>query len=111
MSNLGFIIGFIFTVGWSYGFLKKQEFKTNTNLRIIIHWIMALIFFLYHDVAGIHLFYTFPLGIVLSFLGIPIANKVKPNTIIGIFLSKASTNNFVFSTSKLTVSLSSFTSA
>ena len=82
MSNVGFIIGFIFTAGWGYGFLKKQEFKTNTNLRIIIHWIMALIFFLYHDVAGIHLFYTFPLGIVLSFLGIPIANKVKPNTIM-----------------------------
>ncbi|WP_415301054.1 hypothetical protein [Candidatus Pelagibacter sp. Uisw_134_02] len=81
MSNISFIIGFVFTIGWVYGFLTKQEFKTNANLRIIIHWIMALTFFLYHEVPGTHLFYTFPLGIVLSFLGIPIMNKINPYTI------------------------------
>ena len=82
LSNIIFGIGFVFAFGYGWGFLSKQEFKTNTNLRIIIHWFMALGFFLVHEVNGIHLIYTFPLGVILSFAGIKFGVRMKPMTVL-----------------------------
>ncbi len=82
LSNIFFGIGFVFAFGYGWGFLSKQEFKTNTNLRIIVHWFMALGFFLVHEVNGIHLIYTFPLGIALSFLGIKLGIRSEPTTVL-----------------------------
>ena len=76
------VVAIILTLGWGFGFLTRKEFKTNTNLRIIIHWIMALGFFLVHNVPGIHLIYTFPLGVILSFAGIAFGIRMKPMTVL-----------------------------
>ena len=76
------VVAIILTLGWGFGFLTRNEFKTNTNLRIIIHWIMALGFFLVHSVPGIHLIYTFPLGVILSFAGIAFGARMKPMTVL-----------------------------
>ena len=76
------VVAIILTVGWGFGFLTRNEFKTNTNLRIIIHWIMALGFFLVHSVPGIHLIYTFPVGVILSFAGIAFGVRMKPMTVL-----------------------------
>ena len=70
LSNIFFGIGIIFVLVYGWGFLSRQEFKTYTNLRIVVFWIMALGFYLVHSVPGFHLIYTFPLGIGLAFLGI-----------------------------------------
>ena len=70
LSNIFFGIGIIFVLVYGWGFLSRQEFKTHTNLRIVVFWIMALGFYLVHSVPGFHLIYTFPLGIGLAFLGI-----------------------------------------
>ena len=70
LSKIFFGIGIIFAIVYGWGFLSRQEFKTHTNLRIIVLWIMALGFYLVHSVPGFHLIYTFPLGIGLAFLGI-----------------------------------------
>ena len=70
LSNIFFGIGVIFVLVYGWGFLSRQEFKTHTNLRIVVLWIMALGFYLVHSVPGYHLIYTFPLGIGLAFLGI-----------------------------------------
>ena len=76
------VVAIILTLGWGFGFLTRNEFKTNTNLRIIIHWIMALGFFLVHNVPGIHLIYTFPLGVLLSFAGITFSLRMNPKTVL-----------------------------
>ena len=70
LSNIFFGIGIFFVLAYGWGFLSRQEFKTHTNLRIVVFWIMALGFYLVHSVPGFHLIYTFPLGIGLAFLGI-----------------------------------------
>ena len=70
LSNIFFGIGIFFVLAYGFGFLSKKEFKTHTNLRIVIFWIMALGFYFVHNVPGLHLIYTFPLGIGLAFLGI-----------------------------------------
>ena len=70
LSNIFFGIGIIFVLVYGWGFLSRQEFKTHTNLRIVVFWILALGFYLVHSVPGFHLIYTFPLGIGLAFLGI-----------------------------------------
>ena len=76
------VVAIILTLGWGFGFLTRNEFKTNTNLRIIIHWIMALGFFFVYSVPSIHLIYTFPLGVILSFAGIKFAVRMKPMTVL-----------------------------
>ncbi len=70
LSNFFFGIGIFFVLAYGWGFLSRQEFKTHTNLRIVVFWIMALGFYLVHSVPGFHLIYTFPLGIGLAILGI-----------------------------------------
>ena len=82
MNTIIFGIAFLFTIIWGLGFISRTEFKTNTNLRIIIHWIMALGFFLVHNVPGIHLIYTFPLGVLLSFAGITFSLRMNPKTVL-----------------------------
>ena len=83
ISTILFGVGFLFVIVYGIGFLTKQEFKTHTNLRIIVLWSMALGFFLMHNVSGIHLIYTFPLGIGLAFLGIkPLIRGTVPTIIL-----------------------------
>ena len=77
-----FAIGFLFVIAYTYGYLTNQEYKSNTILRTIVHWIMALGFFLVHDVPGIHLIYTFPLGIGLAFVGIKFYTRSNPTNIL-----------------------------
>ena len=66
LSNIFFGIGIFFVLAYGWGFLSRQEFKTHTNLRIVVFWIMALGFYLVHSVPGFHLTYSFPLGIGLA---------------------------------------------
>ena len=68
MNTIIIVIAFVFTVVWGLGFVHREEYKTHTNLRIIVYWIISLAFVLYHDVPGIHLIYIFPLAVTLSFL-------------------------------------------
>jgi len=83
LSYLFFGIGFILVLVYGWGFLSRVEYKTFTNLRIIVHWTMALGFFLVHDVPGIHLIYIYPLGIGLAFLGIkPIVKGSDPKNVL-----------------------------
>tara|TARA_B100001564_G_C20291638_1_gene512843 strand:- start:264 stop:584 length:321 start_codon:yes stop_codon:yes gene_type:complete len=70
LSSIFFGIGIIFILVYGWGILSRHEYKTHTNLRIVVLWIMALGFYLVHSVPGYHLIYTFPLGIGLAFLGI-----------------------------------------
>ena len=83
LSKIFFVIGFIFALVYGCGFLSRQEFKTHTNLRIVIFWIMTLGFYIVHSVPGFHLIYTFPLGIGLAFLGIkPVIRGRDPTTVL-----------------------------
>ena len=83
LSIFFFVVGSIFTLVYGWGFLSRIEYKTHTNLRIIIFWLMALGFFLVHSVSGIHLIYTFPLGIGLAFLGVGfVARGREPKTVL-----------------------------
>ena len=83
LSNIFFGIGIIFVLVYGWGFLSRQEYKTHTNLRIVILWLMALGFFLVHRVPGIHLIYSFPLGIGLAILGTGfVARGRDPKTVL-----------------------------
>ena len=83
LSNIFFGIGIFFVLAYGWGFLSRQEFKTHTNLRIVVFWIMALGFYLVHSVPGFHLIYTFPLGIGLAFLGIrSVGRGTNPTTVL-----------------------------
>ncbi len=82
INTILFGIGIFFVIAYAYGYLSNQEYKSNTILRTIVHWIMALGFFLVHDVPAIHLLYTFPLGIGLAFAGIKFYPRTNPMTIL-----------------------------
>ena len=83
INTILFVVGLFFVVTYGLGFLTKQEFKTHTNLRIIIHWIIALGSFYAYEIPSIHLLYTFPLGIVFAFAGIKfVARGTNPTSIL-----------------------------
>ena len=83
LSSIFFGIGIIFILVYGWGILSRHEYKTHTNLRIVVLWIMALGFYLVHSVPGFHLIYTFPLGIGLAFLGIrSVGRGTNPTTVL-----------------------------
>ena len=66
VNNVVIAIAIILTLVWALGIIFRQDYRTHTNIRVVVFWILSLGAVWLEDIPGIHLIYVFPLAIIFS---------------------------------------------